>query len=199
MDRDISLASLKAGLAAMRATSTWPHGDEKSIFRYEMHTLPNRDRRPHRHVDAVRRMERGHLREPDRGGTARRGGDDGRYLDATQDVLQKHGGLCVNDETFVVTRRAEITMSTPAISERIAAFAARASLEITAADGALPATLVRAPAARTAVRRSQAEHEVADVAESRLRRRARGLSRLPAPRRATHRLAGRARYGAGRD
>jgi hypothetical protein len=29
----------------------------------------------------------------------------GAYLDATQDVLQKHGGLWFNDETFVVTRR----------------------------------------------------------------------------------------------
>ncbi len=35
----------------------------------------DRDRRPHRHLDAVRRVERGHLREPDRGGAARRGGD----------------------------------------------------------------------------------------------------------------------------
>jgi hypothetical protein len=29
----------------------------------------------------------------------------GAYLDATQAVLQKHGGLWFNDETFVVTRR----------------------------------------------------------------------------------------------
>ena len=30
---------------------------------------------------------------------------DGSYLTATQAVLQKHGGLWFNDETFVVTRR----------------------------------------------------------------------------------------------
>ena len=29
----------------------------------------------------------------------------GAYLDATQEVLHKHGGLWFNDETFVVTRR----------------------------------------------------------------------------------------------
>jgi hypothetical protein len=29
----------------------------------------------------------------------------GAYLDATQVILQKHGGLWFNDETFVVTRR----------------------------------------------------------------------------------------------
>ena len=29
----------------------------------------------------------------------------GAYLDATQSILQKHGGLWFNDETFVVSRR----------------------------------------------------------------------------------------------
>ena len=30
---------------------------------------------------------------------------NGDYLEATQKVLQKHGGLWFNDETFVVSRR----------------------------------------------------------------------------------------------
>jgi hypothetical protein len=30
---------------------------------------------------------------------------DGRYLDATRDVLRKHNGLWFNDEAFVVARR----------------------------------------------------------------------------------------------
>jgi hypothetical protein len=30
---------------------------------------------------------------------------NGTYLDVTQSVLQKHGGLWFNDETFVVIRR----------------------------------------------------------------------------------------------
>jgi len=29
----------------------------------------------------------------------------GAYLDATQQVLQQHGGLWFNDETFIVSRR----------------------------------------------------------------------------------------------
>jgi hypothetical protein len=30
---------------------------------------------------------------------------DGRYLEATDRVLKKHGGLWFNDETFVISRR----------------------------------------------------------------------------------------------
>jgi hypothetical protein len=30
---------------------------------------------------------------------------DGRYLDATREVLQQHGGLWFNDESFVISRR----------------------------------------------------------------------------------------------
>jgi hypothetical protein len=32
---------------------------------------------------------------------------DGRYLDATRDVLQEHGGLWFYDESFVISRRRE--------------------------------------------------------------------------------------------
>jgi hypothetical protein len=30
---------------------------------------------------------------------------NGEYLDATAEILRKHGGLWFNDESFVVTRR----------------------------------------------------------------------------------------------
>ena len=30
---------------------------------------------------------------------------DGRYIDATAEVLRKHGGLWFNDETYVISRR----------------------------------------------------------------------------------------------
>jgi hypothetical protein len=30
---------------------------------------------------------------------------DGRYLEATDRVLKKHGGLWFNDETYVISRR----------------------------------------------------------------------------------------------
>ncbi len=79
--------------------------DDKSIFRYEMHTLPNEigDRIGTSTLFAawnaaiyVNQIEEERLDEVV---------TTGAYLDATQEVLQKHGGLWFNDETFVVTRR----------------------------------------------------------------------------------------------
>jgi len=81
------------------------YSDARSLFRYDMHTLPTE-------VSAsigtstlfaawnaaiyVNQIEEERL-------------DDvvttGAYLDATQAVLQKHGGLWFNDESFVVSRR----------------------------------------------------------------------------------------------
>jgi hypothetical protein len=79
--------------------------DEKSIFRYEMHTLPSEigDRIGTSTLFAawnaaiyVNQIEDERL---DSVATT------GAYLEATQQVLQKHGGLWFNDETFVVSRR----------------------------------------------------------------------------------------------
>jgi hypothetical protein len=79
--------------------------DDKSIFRYEMHTLPSEigDRIGTSTLFAawnaaiyVNQIE------DERLDTAVA---DSTYLDATQEVLQKYGGLWFNDETFVVTRR----------------------------------------------------------------------------------------------
>ena len=106
VDRRQLLAALKAelGREASDFTLAAPP-DEKSIFRYEMHTLPNEigDRIGTSTLFAawnaaiyVNQIEEERL-------------DDvvttGAYLDATQAVLQKHGGLWFNDESFVVTRR----------------------------------------------------------------------------------------------
>ncbi len=79
--------------------------DDKSIFRYEMHTLPTEigDRIGTSTLFAawnaaiyVNQIEDERL---DKVVT------QGMYLDVTQAVLQKHGGLWFNDETFVVSRR----------------------------------------------------------------------------------------------
>ena len=77
----------------------------KSIFRYEMHALPTEigDRIGTSTLFAawnaaiyVKQIEDERL-------------DDvvtnGAYLGVTQSVLQKHGGLWFNDETFVISRR----------------------------------------------------------------------------------------------
>jgi hypothetical protein len=106
VDRRELLAALKAELGRDAADFTLAvPSDDKSIFRYEMHTLPNEigDRIGTSTLFAawnaaiyVNQIEEERLDEVV---------NTGAYLDATQDVLQKHGGLWFNDETFVVTRR----------------------------------------------------------------------------------------------
>lgn len=79
--------------------------DDRSIFRYDMHTLPSEigDRIGTSTLFAawnaaiyVNQIEDERLDSVV---------NDGAYLEATQSVLQKHGGLWFNDETFIVTRR----------------------------------------------------------------------------------------------
>jgi len=79
--------------------------DDKSIFRYEMHTLPSEigDRIGTSTLFAawnaaiyVNQIEDQRL---DPVVTT------GAYVNATQEVLQKYGGLWFNDETFIVSRR----------------------------------------------------------------------------------------------
>ena len=79
--------------------------DQQALFRYQMHTLPSEigDRigtstlfAAWNAVIYVNQVEDERL---DSVVTT------GSYLEATQDVLHKHGGLWFNDEAFVVTRR----------------------------------------------------------------------------------------------
>ncbi len=106
VDRRQLLAALKSelGREASDFTLTAPP-DDKSIFRYEMHTLPNEigDRIGTSTLFAawnaaiyVNQIEDERLDEVV---------TTGAYLDATQAILQKHGGLWFNDESFVVSRR----------------------------------------------------------------------------------------------
>jgi hypothetical protein len=106
VDRRQLIAALKAelGREASEFNLTVP-ADEKSIFRYEMHTLPTEigDRIGTSTLFAawnaaiyVNQIEEERLDEVV---------TTGAYLDAVQQVLQKHGGLWFNDESFVVTRR----------------------------------------------------------------------------------------------
>jgi hypothetical protein len=106
VDRHQLLAALKTELgrdARDFTLSALP--DDKAIFRYEMHTLPSEisDRIGTSTLFAawnaaiyVNQIEDERL-DPIVQNRA--------YLEATQAVLQKHGGLWFNDETFVVTRR----------------------------------------------------------------------------------------------
>jgi hypothetical protein len=106
VDRRQLIAALKAELGREAGDFNLAvPADDKSIFRYEMHTLPTEigDRIGTSTLFAawnaaiyVNQIEEERLDEVV---------NTGAYLDATQDVLQKHGGLWFNDETFVVTRR----------------------------------------------------------------------------------------------
>jgi len=106
VDRRQLLAALKTELGREASDfSLAVPADDKSIFRYEMHTLPTEigDRIGTSTLFAawnaaiyVNQIEEERLDEVV---------TTGAYLDATQAVLQKHGGLWFNDETFVVTRR----------------------------------------------------------------------------------------------
>jgi hypothetical protein len=106
VDRHQLIAALKLELARdVRDFQFTALPDDKSIFRYDMHTLPSEigDRigtstlfaawNAAIYVNQV---------EDERLDTAM---TSGAYLKATQQVLQKHGGLWFNDETFVVSRR----------------------------------------------------------------------------------------------
>ena len=106
VDRHQLLAALKNELGReARDYSLAPLPDDKAVFRYDMHTLPSEigDRIGTSTLFAawnaaiyVNQIEDERLDAVVQSGA---------YLDATQAVLQKHGGLWFNDESFVVKRR----------------------------------------------------------------------------------------------
>jgi hypothetical protein len=107
VDRRELLAALAAELGERAGDYTLaPLADGESIFRYHMHTLPSEigDRIGTSTLLAawnaaiyVNQIEDERLDAVI---------SDNRYLEATQSVLQGHGGLWFNDEIFVVARRA---------------------------------------------------------------------------------------------
>jgi hypothetical protein len=106
VDRHQLLAALRAELGRdTRDFSLSALHDEKAVFRYDMHTLPSEigDRIGTSTLFAawnaaiyVNQIEDERLDSVVQSGA---------YLEATQAILQEHGGLWFNDETFVVSRR----------------------------------------------------------------------------------------------
>jgi hypothetical protein len=83
------------------------YADKRAIFRYDMHTLPSEVGEGQSIGTStlfaawnaaiyVAQIEDQRLEEVI---------NDGRYLDATRDVLNKYGGLWFHDESYVVSRR----------------------------------------------------------------------------------------------
>jgi hypothetical protein len=106
VDRHALLKALKAELGReARSFSLIAPPEARSVFRYAMHTLPSEigDRIGTSTLFAawnaaiyVNQIEDERLDAVVK---------TGAYLAATQAVLQRHGGLWFNDETFVVSRR----------------------------------------------------------------------------------------------
>ncbi len=83
------------------------YSDERSLFRYEMHTLPSEISSSigtstllaaWNAAIYVAQIEDDRLADVN---------SDRRYIEATRDVLQQHGGLWFYDESFVISRRRE--------------------------------------------------------------------------------------------
>jgi hypothetical protein len=106
VDRQQLIAALKSELGRQaREFSLGVQSDDKAIFRYQMHTLPSEigDRIGTSTLYAawnaaiyVNQIDDERLDSVVQ---------TGAYLEATQAVLQRYGGLWFNDETFVVSRR----------------------------------------------------------------------------------------------
>ncbi len=107
-DRHQILRAVKHELGpASRDLNFNAYADNRSLFRYEMHTLPSE-------ISAsigtstllaawnaaiyVAQIEDDRLTDVVA---------DGRYLDATREALRKHGGLWFYDESYVISRRRE--------------------------------------------------------------------------------------------
>jgi hypothetical protein len=81
------------------------YADNRSIFRYDMHTLPSEISETigtstlfaaWNAAIYVAQVEDHRVAEA---------AQDGRYIEATREVLQRHGGLWFYDESFVISRR----------------------------------------------------------------------------------------------
>ncbi len=105
-DRHQILKAVKTELgAAGRDLNFNAYADNRSLFRYEMHTLPSEVSESIGTSTAfaawnaaiyVAQVEDSRLDSVV---------NDGRYLDATREVLRKHGGLWFYDESYVISRR----------------------------------------------------------------------------------------------
>ncbi len=106
VDRHALLKAVKAHLGSFGRNLTFnAYSDVRSTFRYDMHTLPGELAgaigtstlfAAWNAAIYVAQIEDQRLSEVVK---------NDRYLEATQEVLQQHGGLWFNDETYVISRR----------------------------------------------------------------------------------------------
>jgi len=105
-DRHQLLKAVKNELGpAGRELNFNAYADNRSLFRYEMHTLPSEVSESIGTSTAFAAWNAAIYVaqiEDDRLASVV---SDGRYLEATRDVLRKHGGLWFFDESYVISRR----------------------------------------------------------------------------------------------
>jgi hypothetical protein len=87
------------------------YSDARSLFRYDMHTLPGEIDSDNPSIGTstlfaawnnatyVAQIEDERLAEAM---------GDGGYLDSTREVLKRHGGLWFNDESYVISRKRDL-------------------------------------------------------------------------------------------
>jgi SAM-dependent methyltransferase len=104
--REAILRAVKRELGAdARELNFNAYSDARSLFRYEMHTLPNEltSAIGTSTLFAAWNAAVYVAQVDDRQLEAVMG--DRRYLEATREVLRRHGGLWFNDESYVISRR----------------------------------------------------------------------------------------------
>jgi hypothetical protein len=107
-DRHQILKTVKQELGSVgRNLNFSAYADSRALFRYDMHTLPSEISESigtstlfaaWNAAIYVAQVEDDRLAEVV---------SDGRYLDATREVLRERGGLWFNDESYVISRRRE--------------------------------------------------------------------------------------------
>ena len=107
-DRHMILKAVKQELGpAGRELNFNVYADNRALFRYDMHTLPSEVEGSIGTSTAFAAWNAAvyvSQVEDERLAIAQ---NDGRYLEATREVLRKHGGLWFWDESYVISRRRE--------------------------------------------------------------------------------------------
>jgi hypothetical protein len=106
-DRNAVLKAVKQELGSSgRDLNFNAYSDARSLFRYEMHTLPSEISDASIGTSTLFAAWNAAIYvaqvEDDRLGEVVA---DGRYLAATRDVLRQHGGLWFLDESYVISRK----------------------------------------------------------------------------------------------
>ena len=108
---DLLTATKKAMGAKARNFVFNPGSDEKSYFRYEMHTLPGEIGDADSAIGTSTLFaawnDAAYVAQIEDERLEAAMGDAG-YLDATREVLREHGSLWFRDEAFIIARRREL-------------------------------------------------------------------------------------------